>query len=340
MHNIIIIGSGPAGAATAITCALQNLDVTLIEAKPFPRVHPGETLHPGTEPLLQQLGVQEDILKANFIRHQGNWVKWEGENKFIPFGSDNKETWQGFQAVRADFDNILLKRAQALGVKVLQPCHAKRIITQKGKIIGVETSQGFLQATKVIDASGSNHWLAKELDIAINYHSPRLIAYYGYVQGECPERDEAPAIVADASGWTWTAKVKPQVYQWSRLTLNDEKLDPCWRPLEFENLQVYQKTRAADVTWRIVSQPAGYGYFMVGDAAMVLDPASSHGVLKALMSGIMAGHLIISEATGKITQQLAIQHYNQWINNWFNNDVEELTKLYRMLPSAPGWVNN
>lgn len=337
ISDIIIIGSGPAGASTAITCALQNLKVTLIEAKPFPRIHPGETLHPGTEPLFKQLGVLEDILKANFTRHEGNWVKWEGENKFVPFGKD-QETWQGFQAIRADLDNILLKRAQSLGVKVLQPCHASRIITQRDKIIGVETSQGLLQASKVIDASGSNHWLAKQLGISINYHSPRLIAHYGYAQGECPARDEAPAIVADSSGWTWTAKIKAQLYQWSRLTLNDEKLEKDWFPKEFEQLQVYQKTRASDVTWRIVSQPAGKGYFTVGDAAMVLDPASSHGVLKAIMSGMMAGHLITSEAAGKITEQQAIQHYNKWINNWFNSDVEELSKLYKILPNPPAWL--
>jgi flavin-dependent dehydrogenase len=53
------------------------------------------------------------------------------------------------------------------------------------------------------------------------------------------------------------------------------------------------RRRGADVTWRIISPAAGPGFFLVGDAVAVLDPASSHGVLKALMTGMMAAHLIL-----------------------------------------------
>ena len=115
-------------------------------------------------------------------------------------------------------------------------------------------------------------------------------------------------------------------------------MEKNWLPAEFEELKIEHKMRGADVTWRIVSQPAGNGYFLVGDAAMVLDPASSHGVLKAIMSGMMAGHLIASELLDKITEQEAVLYYCEWINNWFRNDVEQLSKLYAMLPNPPAWV--
>jgi flavin-dependent dehydrogenase len=332
--DVVVIGSGPGGSATAISCALKGLQVILIEAKLFPRLHPGETLHPGVEPLLKQLGVFQSVLEAGFLRHAGNWVQWEGEKKFIPFGEDASGTWFGFQAWRPEFDRILLSRAIALGVKVLHPCSASKLLLEKNtnRIIGVETSQGIIQAAKVIDAAGSNHWLAKKIDIPINYHSPRLIARYGYAIGECPPRDNSPAIVADSQGWTWTAKVRPHLYQWTRLSLTKEKIEKDWLPKEYEGLQIKYHSQAADVTWRIVSQPAGDGYYMVGDAAMVLDPSSSHGVLKALMSGMLAGHLLASEYYGKINEFEANYQYSQWINNWFQNDVQELKKMYAMLP--------
>lgn len=338
IFDVIIIGSGPGGSATAIQCANQGLKVVLIEAKVFPRSHPGETLHPGIEPLLKQLGVADSVLNAGFLRHKGNWVEWEGEPKFAAFGQKDSEVWFGFQAWRADFDNILLNQARSLGVQILQPCQASSLLMSDG-IISVETSQGVIRASKLVDASGGNHWLARQLNLPINYHSPRLIAYYGYVQGECPKRDEAPAIIASANGWTWTAKVKPHLYQWTRLTF-DEQIEKNWLPAEFQDLKVEQKMRGADVTWRSCSQPAGNGYFMVGDAAMVLDPASSHGVLKAIMSGMMAGHLIASELLNKITEQQAVLHYCEWINNWFRNDIEQLNQLYGMLPNPPAWILN
>lgn len=102
--DVLIIGSGPAGSAAAIACAQRGLQVVLIERELFPRSHPGETLHPGVEPLLKQLGAIEPVLAAGFLRHTGNWVQWEAQKHFVPFGEDDSGAWLGFQAWRADFD--------------------------------------------------------------------------------------------------------------------------------------------------------------------------------------------------------------------------------------------
>jgi hypothetical protein len=67
--------------------------------------------------------------------------------------------------------------------------------------------------------------------------------------------------------------VHPQLYQWTRVLFGEQKIDKDFLPPEYQQLKIHKKTRGADVTRRIVSQPAGEGYFLVGDAAMVLDPA-------------------------------------------------------------------
>ncbi|MEH1835377.1 MAG: tryptophan 7-halogenase [Nostoc sp.] len=336
--DVLVVGGGPGGCAAAIRCAQLGLKVVLIESKPFPRTHPGETLHPGVEPLLKQLGVLEPVLAAGFLRHQGNWVQWSAGREFVPFGSDDSGTWLGFQAWRADFDTILLNQARALGVEIIQPCHACRLLIDECRVIGVETSQGTFQAVKIIDAAGDHHWLAQQLGLEISYHSPRLISYYGYVTGECPARDHAPAIVADSCGWTWTAKVRAQLYQWTHLSFREHKIPKDWLPNELQGLKIYQPMRAANVSWRIVSQPAGCGYFIIGDAAMVLDPTSSHGVLKAIMSGIWVSHSIASELLGNFTEQQAIDQYCLWIHNWFRHDVKNLSSLIAKLHSPSFWI--
>ena len=53
----MIAGGGPAGAATAIACVQRGLRVHLFEQTGFSG--PGETLHPGIEPLLWQLGLAD-----------------------------------------------------------------------------------------------------------------------------------------------------------------------------------------------------------------------------------------------------------------------------------------
>ncbi|MBJ8205870.1 FAD-dependent oxidoreductase, partial [Bacillus cereus] len=84
--------------------------------------------------------------------------------------------------------------------------------------------------------------------------------------------------------------MRPNVYQWTELSFDNVALKRDWIPEEFQGLKPMGKPNGADVTWRAISQPGGAGYFLVGDAAAVLDPASSHGVLKAIMSGMMAAH--------------------------------------------------
>ena len=331
MYDVIVVGSGPGGSAAAIACAQANLRVLLLEKYLFPRDRPGETLHPGIEPLLDQLGVREAVLSAEFLRHQGNWVKWDRDLHFTPFGEDETGNWQGFQAWRADFDLLLLDRAISLGVEVLQPCHAVHPIVGDDRVIGVETSQGIFEASVVIDAAGSHHWLAKQLGLNIRTYSKPLIACYGYVRGQCPIRDDAPAIIADDGGWTWTAKIRPNFYQWTRLNFTIKRIDRSWIPEEFSNLQAVDKSRVADVTWRTIDQPAGLGYFLIGDAAAVLDPSSSHGVLKAIMSGIMAGYSIAQIIDRNHSEQVVIQEYCQWVHDWFQQDLARLTEFYALL---------
>lgn len=342
--DVAVLGAGPGGAAAAIMCARAGLRVALVERDAFPRGRPGETLHPGVEPLLEQLGVAAAVRDAGFLRHAGHWIEWGGARRFEPFGADDAGPWLGLQAWRADFDALLLARARAVGVAVLQPCRAVRPLVAGARVVGVETSAGPLVAPFVVDAAGGGHWLARRLKLTIKKYSRRLTARYGYAEGACAARDEAPSIVADARGWTWTARVRPGLYQWTRLTLDDGEgsepsgageLAPDWLPKELSGLRPRGAARGADVTWRAAESPAGAGYFLCGDAAAVLDPASSHGVLKALMSGMMAAHQIALVRSGRGGERDAAARYNAWLGEWFAHDVARLRELYAVFGGPP-----
>jgi flavin-dependent dehydrogenase len=200
---------------------------------------------------------------------------------------------------------------------------------QEGRVKGVKTDQGVFHASILLDAAGSHHWLAKQLDLPIQPYSAPLRVCYGYGQGNCPSRDEAPAIIADGQGWTWTAKVSGDRYQWTRLTFNSQPIARSWVPTEFAELKPLGRSQVADVTWRSVDRPAGPGYFLLGDAATVVDPAASHGVLKAIMSGMMAGHLIELILKDTDLERKATQEYCRWTQGWFLKDIERLKALYQ-----------
>lgn len=338
--DVAIVGSGPAGTSAAIACASAGLRVLQIEREEFPRNRPGETLHPGVSPLLNRLGVEVALENAGFLRHAGNRVVWGGPPRFGPFGSDATGPWREYQAWRADFDAILLGRALACGATILQPCRAFAPRLPSGAVIGVETESGPVHARFVIDAAGGRHWLARSLGIGVERHSPRLIARFGYVEGDCPDCHDTPTIRADPRGWTWIARVRVGVYQWTRLDWSartPREVDP---PDELKGLAPRGPTLGSDVTWRKARRPAGPGYFLAGDAAAVLDPASSHGVLKSLMSGMYAAHLIVAVMLRGVSPDRVATAYGRWLEDWFHFDVERLRSLYATASGTSAWAVN
>jgi flavin-dependent dehydrogenase len=288
--DILIVGGGPAGGAAAIQCAMRGLRVILAERESAARERPGEALHPGIEPLLAQLGVADRLGAVTGARHAGAWIEWAGGRRFEPFGEGADGPWLGFQVRRRDFDALLLDRARELGAQVRHGCRLAGLARSPGGFWSVETEAGQVTSRIVIDATGAAGWLARKLGLSASRASPKLIARYGYAEGDCPELDCAPLLVGDCTGWTWSARVEPGVYGWVRLDLGDASAgDPA--PEVLRHLTRRGRPRGADVTWRLSDAAAGLGWFIVGDAAAVLDPSSSHGVLKAIMSGMMAGHL-------------------------------------------------
>lgn len=334
--DIVVVGAGPAGSSAAIACALRGLRVVLIERDDRTGDRPGETLHPGIEPLLAQLGFDASLPLAVGARHGGLWIEWGGPRRFEPFGGAANDPWRGFQVRRNMFERLLIDRARSVGVEVLSAA-ASAVLVSGARACGVSTAAGPLRAQFVIDASGRARWLARKLALGSSIHSPRLVARYGYANGSCPERDAAPLLRGDASGWTWTARVWPGTYQWTRLSFDDRSLPAGWVPEELRGLATRGLARGADVTWRLAEMPAGPGWFVVGDAAATLDPTSSHGVLKAVMSGIMAGHLAAAILAGRAPGEGAARAYRGWLARWFAIDATRLSQFYRHL-GAPGFA--
>jgi 2-polyprenyl-6-methoxyphenol hydroxylase-like FAD-dependent oxidoreductase len=188
--DVIIAGGGPAGAATAIACAQRGLRVRLFERALFVGHRPGETLHPGIEPLLRQLGLAERFQATVGARHSGIWLSWGDRKHFQPYGPDQDGAWQGFQVSRTAFDRLLLDYAHEQGVEVRQPCAVDRVLLASENEIRVLTGAGRFSARIIVDATGRASWLSRRS-----------------AAGFCSELDEAPELVGDSTGWVWTGWV-------------------------------------------------------------------------------------------------------------------------------------
>jgi flavin-dependent dehydrogenase len=327
--DVGIVGGGPAGTAAAITAAGAGLRVRLYERASFPRNLPGETLHPGVGVLLAGLGVEVRVAAACAYRHAGIFVDWGGNRSVQPFGQDERGHWLGYQILRRDLDRILMDRALELGVDIRQPVGPVRAWLEDGRVVGLREPVCDARYRFLIDASGRAGFLRRAMALRSQIASPPLRVAYGYCAGDPGALCETPMLVGNASGWSWMAQVAPGLVHWTRLKFDGSKADGP--PQQLSDLPAIGLTKGADVSWNRVAAAAGDGYFIAGDAAMVLDPVASNGTLRALLSGIRAAQSIEAVHRGVMPEARATSNYNQWLATWFDHNVRQLDSLYREL---------
>jgi flavin-dependent dehydrogenase len=324
---VIIIGAGPAGTAAALSLLNARVPVIILERAPFPRYRPGETLHPGIEPLLNTLGVSDILHEANQLRQDGIWSAWGESLRFVPYGGDAGGPWRGFQVTRGEFDRRMLERSCHRGASLVALQIISVLRDSSEAVTGLITSVGVIHSDYVIDCTGGVHTLARRIGIPIVRHSPKLIARFGYVRGHF--NGPAPLIRCDTTGWTWIAEVEPDRFQWTRVTGTSHIPEPQWLPDCLKDLDA-EPSRGADVTWRVAQTVAGPGWFLAGDAAAVLDPSSSHGMLHAVMMGMTAAHLIVRRLLHGASMEACVTAYQEWLFAWFRHDAREMRRTYGM----------
>jgi flavin-dependent dehydrogenase len=336
--DVVIVGAGPAGTSTAISCRKAGLNTAVLESAPFPRFQVGESLHPGAEVLLDELGVANTVLREGFLRYEGIWTHSAGRRRFTPFGSDSRGIWKGFQIDRARFDAILLRRACQAGAHFFSGnAHA---VHRTARGILIESDRGPLTCRIIVDATGSRRWVARQLKMETVQRSPNIIARYGYCEGRTARISDCSVFTFRKSGWQWIARIATNRFQWISVSWA-RNLPPHSIPKEMKMLRPISRVRGADVTWRILRTAAAPDFFAVGDAASVLDPASSHGILKALSSGVMAAHCMKQILTGQKRDTEMAAFYDAWVQRSFANDARRMSQIYLAsgaeMRSAPEW---
>ncbi len=308
--SLIILGAGPAGCAAAISARLNGFSVALIETPGPARQLPGETLHPGVEPLLRQLGVWADIERCGFHRHSGIWrVDANGTRRFEAFGNDANGPWRGLQVDRVKFHKLLRQKAIATGVRWIEASKlASASQNQSGWV--VECSAGTRhEASVVMDATGRRAWLSKQLALTADRLCEVQRVQFGWSDADLYGTDENPIFCARKDGWEWSAPIDEKRVAWVRLKRGGTQ-------------------PGLDVTPRIFRTCAGPGWFLLGDAACLTTPASGNGVLRALMSGIYAIHIHRAISTGQLPQRMGVANYCAWIRKFWDSTVSA-TENYR-----------
>lgn len=196
--DLLIIGGGMAGSATALAMADSGRRVAVVEPAPMPIFDRQErdlrvvALSPASCNLLRQLKVWETItgLRCNaFTRMR---VEGGAKDEVVEFdASDINHPALGFIVENSVLVHALRTRAQSHDHIVWHETRAKAISVETDDVIAQLESGGVLLADLVVGADGVNSWLRESQNIQTRNEDYQQRALVAYVQSEFARRDLA-----------------------------------------------------------------------------------------------------------------------------------------------------
>ena len=136
--DVIVVGAGPAGSATACYLARAGVDVLVLEKACFPREKVcGDGLTPRAVKALVGMGVPVDE-QDGWVRNKGLRIIGGGVRLELPWPELSSYPGYGLVRTRLDFDEILARTAQKAGARLLEGVTVTGpVLDADGRIVGV-----------------------------------------------------------------------------------------------------------------------------------------------------------------------------------------------------------
>ena len=189
--EVIVVGAGPAGAATAIWLARAGRDVLIVERSSFPRDKPcGDCANPGVVEELRRLGVADRLGAALSPKELLGWrieapdgSAFTGEFGGAAAGRD----YRAWAVRRRDLDHALLDEARRAGARVRFGFRAFDLSRSGDRVDGVIVREGSrevrLGARWVVGADGLRSVVRRRLDLTARPSRLRKIALVSHLRG-------------------------------------------------------------------------------------------------------------------------------------------------------------
>ncbi|MGC5031573.1 geranylgeranyl reductase family protein [Micromonospora sp. DT229] len=195
--DVIVVGAGPGGSATAYHLARHGVRVLLLEKTEFPREKVcGDGLTPRAVRQLIRMGVDTST-EAGWLHNRGLRVIGGGVRLELDWPDLASFPNYGLVRTRLDFDDLLVKQAVSAGaelrtsVNVIGP-----VLDGAGRVIGVEAETGpdkapaTFHAPLVVAADGVSGRFPLALGLAKREDRPIGVAVRRYYRSEVRHDDD------------------------------------------------------------------------------------------------------------------------------------------------------
>jgi flavin-dependent dehydrogenase len=318
--EVFVIGCGPAGSTIGALLAARGRDVAVVDKEHHPRFHIGESLLPLNMPILERLGVWDELVKIGIRKNAAEFESREaGKTVEFQFATAFDKRWpHAFQVRRSEFDHMLLRNCAAKGARVYEGARVTAVDfgnLEAGvdSVVHLQLEDGSAQewSTRfLVDASGRDTFLADRFSIKRKNRKHASAAIFGHFRNA--RRNEGPAegnitIVWFEHGWFWFIPLKDGTTSVGAVCwpayLKSRKTDPTTFLMQTIAMapEIADRLKDAELTAPVTAtgnysytstRMSGPGYLMVGDAWAFIDPVFSSGVYLAMNSATLGADVV------------------------------------------------
>jgi flavin-dependent dehydrogenase len=322
--DILIIGGGPAGTTLGSLMSKRGWDVTLLEKEHHPRFHIGESLLPMNLPILERLGVLEEVKAIGVLKFGVDFTLANGHSKHRTFNfriALGESPDHAFEVRRSEFDQILFDNCKRTGVQALEGMRVQRVEAIDDGAHSVEATDAngetHVWKTKfLVDASGrdtflssTNGWKTRNSKHA----SAAVFSHFHGVKRRSGKEQGNISVYWFDHGWIWMIPLEDDImsigavcypeYLRTRSGSLDvfllETLESLAETMErIENAELVMPAQATGNYSYLSDRMCGPGYVMIGDAYAFIDPVFSSGVYLAMYSAERGTRVAEAALTG------------------------------------------